>query len=465
MSCKPNPDAAMDPRNAEHPCYSEAAHHFFARMHLAVAPGCNIACNYCNRKYDCANESRPGVVSDRLTPEEALKKVYKVAESVKELSVVGIAGPGDALASPQRTFKTLEMIREHFPDLKLCLSTNGLNLSKYASRLAQLGVDHVTVTLNTFDPKTALKIYAWIKYKGKKENSLEAAANFIVKQQEGIKALVNLGVLVKVNSLLMPGINDQELPLVSKKLKLMGVFMHNIMPLIAKAEHGTRFGLEGRPEPTPEELETVREACGDIKQMAHCRQCRADAVGKLGEDQFANFSKENYQEMEIPESNFFEKRELWRNRVAFQAAQKKTGVMLPTGPKVKIALCSQSMGVVDQHFGHAKGFYIYQVEDGVARLLNYRQLSTAYCDGEDSCGDKETVLTQILSLLEGCQAVVSLKVGYPIFKKLSAEGILPVVNLAGRPLAEAAVEAAELVLQRGQLDQQNNRKEKSQEVV
>jgi nitrogen fixation protein NifB len=35
-----------------HPCYSEDAHHYFARMHVAVAPACNIQCHYCNRKYD-----------------------------------------------------------------------------------------------------------------------------------------------------------------------------------------------------------------------------------------------------------------------------------------------------------------------------------------------------------------------------------------------------------------------------
>src|SRR6266567_4842298 len=49
-----------------HPCYSEEAHHHYARMHVAVAPACNIQCNYCNRKYDYANESRPGVVSEKL---------------------------------------------------------------------------------------------------------------------------------------------------------------------------------------------------------------------------------------------------------------------------------------------------------------------------------------------------------------------------------------------------------------
>ena len=75
------------------------AHHYFARTHAAVAPACNIQCNYCNRKYDCANESRPGVVSETLTPEEAFRKVIAVANEVPQLSVLGIAGPGDPPAT------------------------------------------------------------------------------------------------------------------------------------------------------------------------------------------------------------------------------------------------------------------------------------------------------------------------------------------------------------------------------
>ena len=81
-----------------HPCYSEEAHHHYARMHVAVAPACNIQCNYCNRKYDCANESRPGVVSEKLTPEQAVKKALAVAATIPQMTVLGIAGPGDPLA-------------------------------------------------------------------------------------------------------------------------------------------------------------------------------------------------------------------------------------------------------------------------------------------------------------------------------------------------------------------------------
>jgi nitrogen fixation protein NifB len=94
----------MQERIAKHPCYSEEAHHHYARMHVAVAPACNIQCNYFNRKYDCANESCPGVVSELLTPEEAAHKVRIIAGKIPQMTVLGIAGPGDSLAKPQTNF-------------------------------------------------------------------------------------------------------------------------------------------------------------------------------------------------------------------------------------------------------------------------------------------------------------------------------------------------------------------------
>ncbi|HEX2769821.1 MAG TPA: nitrogen fixation protein NifB, partial [Geobacteraceae bacterium] len=54
-----------------HPCFG-GNHHKNGRIHLAVAPKCNIKCGYCTRRHDCANESRPGVTSRILTPQEAL---------------------------------------------------------------------------------------------------------------------------------------------------------------------------------------------------------------------------------------------------------------------------------------------------------------------------------------------------------------------------------------------------------
>ena len=65
------------------------------------------------------------------------------------LTVVGIAGPGDALANFEETKKTLQLIKEYDPKVTFCLSTNGLMLPLYAQELIDLGVSHVTVTVIT----------------------------------------------------------------------------------------------------------------------------------------------------------------------------------------------------------------------------------------------------------------------------------------------------------------------------
>ncbi|MFO1145610.1 MAG: nitrogenase cofactor biosynthesis protein NifB [Rhodospirillales bacterium] len=189
-----------------HPCYSEEAHHFFARIHVAVAPACNIQCNYCNRKYDCANESRPGVVSERLTPEQAVRKVKAVAAEMPNLSVVGIAGPGDALADYRRTFATFRLLRETLPDLTLCLSTNGLALPDHIDDIRAAGIDHVTVTMNAVDPHVAEGIYAWIFWDHARRTGLEAARILIERQLQGIEMLTAAGILVKINSVMIPGV-------------------------------------------------------------------------------------------------------------------------------------------------------------------------------------------------------------------------------------------------------------------
>ena len=124
---------------ADHPCYSEEAHHHFARMHVAVAPACNMQCHYCNRKYDCANESRPGVVSERLRPRTRSARCSPSRPRSRSCRWSGIAGPGDALANPEATFATLEGVRRAAPDLRLCLSTNGLALPEHVERLVGRG--------------------------------------------------------------------------------------------------------------------------------------------------------------------------------------------------------------------------------------------------------------------------------------------------------------------------------------
>ena len=411
---------------ANHPCYSNDAHHKYARMHLPVAPACNIQCNYCNRKYDCANESRPGVVSELLTPEQALLKAQAVAKSIPQLSVIGIAGPGDPLANPVRTFKTLELIREAMPDIKLCLSTNGLTLVDYVDDLVKYGVDHVTITLNTLDEVVGAQIYEWVYLDGKRYTGVEGARILIDRQIAGIKALAKAGILTKINSVLIPGINDDILPDLSKTLRNNDVFLHNIMPLISKAEHGTYFGLNGQREPSEEELDNVRELAGaNVSQMKHCQQCRADAIGLIKEDRSAEFNLEDLDPQAADYS------ETMQERCRFQSAVVSKGAS-ETQASLVVAVASKHNEQIDLHFGHADCFKLYLITEHEQHFIGERRI-TRYCVGEhneETATSHDNNLASTVKALRGVDLVLCCRIGTPPTEALEAEGIKPVTEFA-----------------------------------
>jgi len=262
----------------EHPCFSENACHFFGRMHLPVAPKCNIQCNYCVRKFDCVNESRPGVTSKVLTPQEALERVREVLKKVHYIKVVAVAGPGEPLFN-EATFETFRLVKEEFPRLMRCLSTNGLLLPDRIEEIEELGVGTVTVTLNAVDPAVGKEIYSFVNYSGKKYEGQEAAEVLLKNQLKGIEEAVKRKILVKVNTVLVPGVNDQHVVEVAKKAAELGVYMQNIIPLIPQ------FKFAHIKPPTPQEKRAIQEKCSEfVKEMTHCRHCRADAIGRLGKD-------------------------------------------------------------------------------------------------------------------------------------------------------------------------------------
>ena len=264
--------------NQNHPCFSPTAAHKHARIHLPVAMHCNISCNYCNRKYDCLNESRPGVTSEIISPMEGLRRYQFYRQQLNNLSVVGIAGPGDALADWEESSQTIRLIREFDPEVILCMSTNGLKLPKLAASIVELGVSHVTVTLNTLNPETGARIYRYVNYEGQRYTGIEGANLLLQNQLAGIEILTQQGMMVKVNTVMIPGVNDQEIPDVVRKMKELDVFVTNIMPLIPVK--GSIF--ENLPATNQHDLTMMRRSCQtEMRQMFHCQQCRADAVGLL----------------------------------------------------------------------------------------------------------------------------------------------------------------------------------------
>ena len=399
----------------DHPCYSEEAHHYFARMHVAVAPACNIQCNYCNRKYDCANESRPGVTSEKLTPEQAARKVAAVAVKVPQLSVLGIAGPGDSMFDWRKTSATFREVSKLLPDLKYCVSTNGLALPDHLDELAEYNIDHVTITINMIDPEIGALIYPWIYYKGKRYTGVEGARILHERQMEGLDGLTARGILTKINSVMIPGVNDHHLIEVNREIKARGAFLHNVMPLISDAAHGTHFGLTGQRGPKAAELKDLQDKlAGGANLMRHCRQCRADAVGMLGEDLSQDFTLDKLPE--LPPAFDPEPRRLYREVVERERADRNKAVAsaeaelaetVVAAPTRLVAVCTKGGGRINQHFGHAKEFQVFEVDAHGVRFSGHRKADN-YCVGGYGDDDK---LDVVLAALEGIETVFVAKIG------------------------------------------------------
>ncbi|HLF24783.1 MAG TPA: radical SAM protein [Anaerolineae bacterium] len=263
---------------SEHPCFNPMAARHFGRIHLPIAPVCNIRCRYCAPFTPCANENHPGAAYRVYSLEEALAALERSLAQYSYLRVVGLAGPGDPLANPQ-TFELLAEVSKRWPELLLCLSTNGLYLPRFLDRLCEVGLTHLTVTINAVDPDIAGRIVYWVKGDDRPLAGREAGTRLIEAQLTGVARAVQYGLRVKVNSVLVPGINSDHLPEVARTVGALGVTLMNVIPLLPRA------GLAHLEKPGVDELARVRRACAaHVRMMYHCRQCRADAVGLLTED-------------------------------------------------------------------------------------------------------------------------------------------------------------------------------------
>lgn len=381
----------------EHPCFSENARHTTGRIHLPVAPKCNIQCNFCNRKFDCVNESRPGVTSTILSPVQAADYLSKVIERIPAIAVAGIAGPGDPLANADETLETFNLIRERFPELHLCMATNGLELATYGSDIADAGINHVTVTVNAVDPEIGSHVYSWVRYNRRPYRGIDGASLLLERQRAGIKALKKYGVTVKINTVVIPGINDHHVADVAREMSLLGADVQNCIPLYHV--QGTAF--EGLPPLKGDVMNDIRnESSKYIRQMTHCQRCRADAAGMLGE---AN-------SMEI------------NDLLASAASSGKD--------RPYIAVASMEGLFVNQHLGESSALWIFRDDNGRPELIERRPAPVR--------GGGDSRWTQMAHVLADCRAVLVSGVGQAPKSFLERSGIR-VVAMEG--LAEEGLTA------------------------
>jgi nitrogen fixation protein NifB len=382
---------------SKHPCFNGKARHLFGRIHLPVAPLCNMLCNFCNRKFDCMNESHPGVTSAVLTPPEALQYLRDTIWRRMDTTVVGFAGPGDPFANPEETMETLRLVRREFPEILLCIATNGLALDPHIEELARLQVSHVTITVNAIDPEVGARIYAWIRSEKKILRGKAAAELLWMRQEHAIRRLKACGIVVKINSIIIPGINDHHIPEVAKAVANLGADILNCMPMAPVA--GSCF--ENLPAPESGLIEQIRQlSSASLPQMNHCARCRADAAGLIHESAISV----------IPGLK------QWVDSRRTKAAD---------SPRSFVAVASYEGALVNQHLGEAERLMIYQKRPGNGGGFELKEFRPAPPPGS---GDDRWI--ELATILKDCRALLVASAGPRPQKLLSAHG-LRIIEMEG----------------------------------
>lgn len=375
-----------------HPCFNAAVRHTAGRIHLPVAPDCNIQCNFCNRKFDCVNETRPGVTSSVLSPARALSYLGNVLEKIPDISVVGIAGPGDPFANPDETMETLELVREKYPEKILCLASNGLNVAPYVGQLKKMNVSHITITVNAVDPEKGAKIYRWIRRAPHVYRGIEGAKVLIENQTDAIKALHEAGILIKINTVIIPGINETHAEEVARYCKELGASIQNCIPMMC-VEGSTFANL---PSPSQNTMTAVRNDCGKhLEQMCHCARCRADAAGIIGEE----------------------------NNTELVHMLDEAAKVYPTVSRPYIAVASRDGLFVNQHLGEATALWVFRMtENGTPELVTERPTPVP--------GSGDERWKELATVFSDCFAVLCSGCGEAPVRVLQGKG-LPVIVMKG----------------------------------
>ena len=107
-----------------------------------------------------------------------------------------------------------------------------------------------------------------------------------------------------------------------------------------------------------------------------------------------------------------------------------------------IAVASKDGKEIDQHFGHAERFLIYDVEGSAVRLVDEKKVDR-YCSYDADHPLRGTLLRKIADALAGCRAVACSQIGQAPLMEMERLGI-DVFTMEG-PISKSLVELAKVL--------------------
>lgn len=300
---------------------------------LPVAPRSNARSRHGDAGVStpCACGTQPA--SPAMLPHEALEHLRTVMETGAVVDTVGIAGPGDPFAVPDRTLETLHLVRAAYPHITLCVTTNGLGVASHAAALAGLGVSHVTLLMDAVDPELVDTLYAWIRPGTRTLRPGEGASLLVDEQAVALAALVRAGIEVTVCVTVYPGINDSHVGDIAAAAKALGASGIYVVPFV------------------PAEDATGPVPAADAATMDAARNAAAACLPVLDASARDGLPVARRTDPGCGEP------------VAVTAG---SGLPLPGGDRPYVAVASSDGFDVDEHLGHARQFLVYGPKDGPA---------------------------------------------------------------------------------------------------
>ena len=131
----------------------------------------------------------------------------------------------------------------------------------------------------------------------------------------------------------------------------------------------------------------------DARMMRHCKQCRADAIGLLGEDRSAEFTG-----CGLGKGDGCGPTESWSNLIK-----------IDTGRKFTVAVASEGGKEIDAGFGSAGRFLVYRVDGDDVQML--REVRPRDMDSSTAGLPHREHIEAIINLLDDCDVIVVKEIG------------------------------------------------------
>ena len=187
-------------------------------LRISVTELCNLRCRYCMPEDGVCKKTH----EEMLTEDEIIMAVEAAASlGIRKLRITG----GEPLV--KKNIVSICRRAAAVPGIKeVCITTNGTLLPELAKPLREAGVSRVNISLDTLDPEK----FRYISRVGELDQAVD-----------GIRAALDAGFeKVKLNTVLIGGFNDDEIPVLAELTRRYPLDLRfiELMPMYDSGDFG-----------------------------------------------------------------------------------------------------------------------------------------------------------------------------------------------------------------------------------